>query len=74
MVYVELDPYVHLPSLVIPPEIRSVYYESSDLIDSACLHILESLPLDRSHLVIGLDVEYEMETTGQGGPGTVLQS
>ncbi|KAG6877503.1 hypothetical protein C0992_009828 [Termitomyces sp. T32_za158] len=71
VVHNELDPNTHLPMLTIPPEMQIVTYENFDLIDSACGHILDSLPSDGSHLVIGFDIEYEVETNGVGGPGTV---
>ncbi|KAF8076563.1 hypothetical protein FPV67DRAFT_1559024 [Lyophyllum atratum] len=69
VVHKELDPYQKLPPLSIPPEIRVVLYDSPDLIDSACGNILDSILDDGSRLVIGFDIEYEVETTGQGGPG-----
>ncbi|KAF5382655.1 hypothetical protein D9615_003032 [Tricholomella constricta] len=67
----ELDPYSSLPALTIPEGLRVAFYDSPDLIDSACLAILDSIPDDGSHLVIGFDIEYQVETTGQGGPGAV---
>ncbi|RDB23206.1 Werner syndrome ATP-dependent helicase [Hypsizygus marmoreus] len=69
VVHREIDPHSTLPALAISPDFRVVVYDSSDLIDSACLNILEGIPEDSSWMVIGFDIEYQVETTGQGGPG-----
>jgi len=45
-----------------------VYYDTADLIDSTCEGLLQRAQLDSSQqLVIGFDVEYEVEFDGQGG-------
>ncbi|KAG6886714.1 hypothetical protein C0992_002689 [Termitomyces sp. T32_za158] len=69
VVHKELDSYMHFLTLKLPADLLVVYYDSFDLIDSACAALLSSKPDDGSHLVIGFDIEYEVETTGQGGPG-----
>lgn len=52
------------------------YYDHADLIDLACVSLLEHA--EDSHLaqllMLGFDIEYETETTGQGGPGMVLHA
>lgn len=67
-----MDHWEHLPLLKIPFKVKC--YEASDLIDAVCNRILSGFSDDEgddSSLVIGFDIEYETETTGQGGPGAV---
>ena len=68
MVHVEPDQFADLPKLTLPKETALVYYDTADLIDSTCEALLQRSQLDSSHLlVVGFDVEYEMELDGQSG-------
>ncbi|KAG6818808.1 hypothetical protein H0H93_001463 [Arthromyces matolae] len=70
VVHIEPDPYQHLPPLVLLSD--PIVYDSPDLIDEACLQILERVSESPdSRLVVGFGIKYELETTGQGGPGAV---
>lgn len=67
------DRYKKLPPLELPPAPHHMsYIESPDIINAACINILSHLDPDGDAcLVIGFDIEYDTETTGQGGPGMV---
>ena len=68
VVHVESDPYSALPLLTIPPTVSQVQYTDLDLIDEVCCRLLQVA--DRkgsSKLVLGFDIEYDVEADGQGG-------
>lgn len=68
VVHVESDPYSTLPLLTIPSTVLQIHYADLDLIDEACCRLLQVA--DRkgsSKLVLGLDIEYDVEPDGQGG-------
>ena len=68
VIHVEADQFAHLPKLTLPKEIPLIYHDTMDLIDSTCESLLQRAQLDLFHrLVIGFDVEYEVEFDGQGG-------
>jgi hypothetical protein len=68
VVPIESDPYSTLPLLTIPSTVTQIRYTDLDLIDEACYRLLQVT--DRkgsSKLVLGLDIEYDVEPDGQGG-------
>ncbi|KAK7448771.1 hypothetical protein VKT23_013502 [Stygiomarasmius scandens] len=73
--HIEIDPYEHLPVLSLPENMPLTYHSASDLINGACEVILSHVPEDNNnHLVVGFDVEWQLDTTGQPGPGSVPHS
>ncbi len=71
MKHVNLNPFSHLRPLSLPPSFQVQYYDAPDLIDAACCTLLQLIEMKETSCVVGLDIEYETETTGQGGPGMV---
>jgi hypothetical protein len=68
VVHVEADQFADLPKLTLPEGTALVYYDTADLIDSTCEALLQRAQMDPAHpLVVGFDVEYEVEFDGQGG-------
>jgi hypothetical protein len=70
VVHVELDKYAHLPRLQLPDpsNVSVVVHYESDMIDNACDNLLQQLHQDSSsHLVVALDIKYEVEPDGKGG-------
>ncbi|KAJ7594711.1 hypothetical protein C8J56DRAFT_446650 [Mycena floridula] len=67
VVHVDPDPYAHRRKLEIPSGYSFKYYEAPDLIDAACLRIIEVLPEDETQkCVIGLDILFEMDDDDMG--------
>ncbi|KAF9001636.1 hypothetical protein BDZ89DRAFT_1050403 [Hymenopellis radicata] len=71
--HIVLDPYSNLPLLALPDRTRVHYYDSFDLIDAACENLLpdDMMTNEGTRYILGFDLEYEVGTTGQGGPGAV---
>ena len=68
VVHVKVDQYAHLPKLALPENVLLVYYDTAHVIDSTCESLLQRVQFDPSHqLIIGFDMEYEVECDGQGG-------
>lgn len=68
--HIKPDPYQHLVPLTLSSNV--VIYNSPNLINITCLHLLNQVSNDNSDnscLVIGFDIEYEVESTGQGKSG-----
>jgi hypothetical protein len=66
--HVEPDQFADLPKLTLPEGTALVYYDTADLIDSTWEALLQRTQLDSSHLlVVGFDIEYEIELHGQSG-------
>ncbi|KAJ7572428.1 hypothetical protein C8J56DRAFT_759951, partial [Mycena floridula] len=63
VVHIDADPYSALSKLTVPAGFSFNYYEAPDLIDAACLRIIEALPQESSQRrVIGLDILFSEPT------------
>ena len=51
--HIIIDPFEHLPLLLLPAEHKCTLYEESDLIDAACDQLLSGTQLSKTKLVIG---------------------
>jgi hypothetical protein len=51
--HIVIDPFEHLPLLLLPLECKCTFYEDSDLIDAACDRLLSGIQLSQSKLVVG---------------------
>ncbi len=71
--HVVLDPFSYLRLFVLLNTCKIHYYNARDLINNVCCTLLMSLDFLDSKLVLGFDIEFETETTGQGGPRMVPQ-
>jgi len=56
--HVIIDPFKHLPLLLLPAEQKCTFYEESDLIDAACDHLLSGTQLSKTKLVVGFALCY----------------
>jgi hypothetical protein len=75
VVHVVPDQFADLPKLILSEGTALVYYDTADLIDSTCETLLQRTHLDSSHpLIVGFDVEYEVEFDGQSGVGSRIGS
>ncbi|THU78917.1 hypothetical protein K435DRAFT_876103 [Dendrothele bispora CBS 962.96] len=68
--HIDLNPYARLPLFSIPSESFSFnYYETFQAMDYACFSILQQLSSsETSHIVVGFDIVYHTNVTGEGGP------
>jgi hypothetical protein len=57
--HIVADPYIQLPKLVVPHGFSLVYSDERDLIDEACLTLIQSLPEDGAARVVGFHIEGE---------------
>lgn len=51
--HIVIDPFEHLPLLLLPTEHKSTFYEDSDLIDAACDNLLSGTHSSKTKLVVG---------------------
>ncbi|KIM88469.1 hypothetical protein PILCRDRAFT_3452 [Piloderma croceum F 1598] len=51
--HIVINPFEHLPLLLLPEEPKSTFYEDSDLIDAACDHLLSGTYASKTKLVVG---------------------
>ena len=65
-----IDPFEHLPLLLLPAEHKSTFYEDSDLIDAACDHLLSGTHSSKTKPVVGFAL-CSMERCGAPESGGV---
>ena len=51
--HITIDPFEHLPLLLLPAGHKCTFYEESDLIDAACDHLLSGTQWRTTKLVVG---------------------
>ncbi|KAK7436622.1 hypothetical protein VKT23_019029 [Stygiomarasmius scandens] len=69
--HIDLNPFAKLPLLSLPSreDFAMIYHDNYQAIEMTCFNVLQSLDPDgSSKLILGFDIEYRTEVTGQAGP------